>query len=163
MRKRASKGHFVDKWPIGHKHPGMHPLNPESVTLVKAAAQRLREVMACLPDTLSAFLENELLQDRVTLRFILAVQDCISIAAEVASQRGLRPDGGMGQLFEALAEDGVLPKSMVLELQAVVGIRNQILFDFDSLHAKDLFEAASEFPEILVTFLSYMSGQEENE
>ena len=140
----------------------MHPLNPDSVALVKSAAQRLREVMSCLPDTLGEFLKDESLQDRVTLRFILAVQDCISIAAEVASQRGLRPDGGMGQLFEALANEGVLPRDMVVELQAVVGVRNQILFDFDSLHAKDLFEAASDFPEILVTYLSYMAGQEEN-
>jgi uncharacterized protein YutE (UPF0331/DUF86 family) len=138
----------------------MYALNPDAVGLVKSSAQRLREVVGTLPETLGDFIADELVRDRVTLRLILAIQDCISIAAEVAAQKGIRPKGGMGTLFETLADEKVIPHEMVPGLQEAVQVRNQILFDFDSIAPKDLFDSASALPETLVEFLSHLAGQE---
>ena len=137
----------------------MYALNPDAVALVKSSAQRLREVVGALPETLGDFIGDELVRDRVTLRLILAIQDCISIAAEVAAQKGIRPQGGMGALFETLANENVIPARMVPGLQEAVQVRNQILFDYDSISPSDLYESASSLPETLVEFLSHLSGQ----
>ena len=139
----------------------MAQLSSDTLSLIQSAAQRLREVVGTLPDDPSLFIEETGIQDRVTLRLILAIQDCISIAAEVVAQSGRPTGGGLAHLFEGLAEREYIPWEMVPGLQESVRLRNKILFDFESVNVNELYDAASQIPEILVEFLTSISGSED--
>jgi len=138
-------------------------MEQSSTELIHTAAKRVREVVDLLPDDPYVYLEDGGIQDRVTLRLILAVQSCISLAAEIVSKNNLAPKPGLGGLFESLAEEGYISYEIVPSLQAAARLRNRILFDFDSVNVNEIYDSARDLPEVLVDFLCLMAGIEEKE
>jgi uncharacterized protein YutE (UPF0331/DUF86 family) len=129
--------------------------------LIGVAAKRIREVVDLLPEDPYAYLQDGATQDRVSLRLVLAVQACISLAAEIVSEEGIPAHPGLGGLFESLAEGEYIPYDIVPSLQAAARLRNRILFDFDSVNVNEIYDAARDLPEVLVDFLCHMAGVDE--
>ena len=136
----------------------MIPISPDTASFLVSAAARFREALEHLPDSKSQFLSNSHVQDVVAFRFLLGVQDCLSAAADVVAARGIRPRGGMGALFSALGELGILESSHVVQLQIGVQFRNQLLFDFDSLGEEEIYDSIPELSEAFIEFLTILSG-----
>ena len=138
----------------------MIAISPETAALLASAATRFREALTTLPDTRKEFLADSHTQDVVAFRFLLGVQDCLSATAEVVASRGIRPRGGMGALFSSLSDLGILEPEHVVRLQNGVQFRNQLLFDFDSVKAEELYDAVPDLSEAFIEFLSILSGSQ---
>ena len=139
----------------------MSKLTKEGLGLVSSAARRIREVVEYLPDNPIHFLGDRGIQDQVTLRLILAIQDCISVAADALAKRGAHRTGGLSTLFEQLVGTGDISEELAVALQAAAKFRNQLLFDFDSVNVNQIYDAAREFPEHLVDYLGHMASDED--
>lgn len=94
----------------------------------------LQRVQAkCPPDaaTLSA---NFDLQDIVSLNLSRAVQLCVDIGAHLLADTGALAPNTMGLTFEALAQVGLLPADLALNLKKAVGFRNIAVHNYDAIN-----------------------------
>lgn len=125
----------------------------EEVVLVHSATTRIQKLVTLVPDDPYVFLSDKSIQDRVTLHLILAIQACISVAAEIVANESLATDSGLGGLFESLAQAQIIESDLVVPLQAATRLRNRILFDFDNVNVNEIYDAACTASEVLVEFL----------
>ena len=71
-------------------------------------------------------------QDIIALNLTRAVQLCIDLGAHwLAENAGSESPRSMGQVFESLAEAGVLTESLSLRLRKAVGFRNVVIHNYD--------------------------------
>ena len=64
------------------------------------------------------------LQDIVAVNLIRAVQLCVDIGAHLIAGTQAPPPDTMGQTFDILATDGIIPESLATQLKKAVGFRN---------------------------------------
>lgn len=81
------------------------------------------EELACDPD----------LQDIITLNLTRAVQLCVDIAAHLVSALQAGAPDTMGSTFDLLAEAGVLPPSLAVQLKKAVGFRNIAVHSYEKM------------------------------
>ncbi len=63
-------------------------------------------------------------QDIVSLNLMRAVQLCVDIALHVLGDTGQRPPATMGEAFDLLAGEGVIPTDLASRMRSAVGFRN---------------------------------------
>ena len=136
----------------------MIPISPDTASFLVSAAARFREALEHLPDSKSQFLSNSHVQDVVAFRFLLGVRIAFLPQPMWLLHVVFVPVGGMGALFSALGELGILESSHVVQLQIGVQFRNQLLFDFDSLGEEEIYDSIPELSEAFIEFLTILSG-----
>jgi uncharacterized protein YutE (UPF0331/DUF86 family) len=134
------------------------PSDSEVQRLVRDAARRIRALVSLVPDEPLEFTADVGVQDRVAFHLILSIQAALNLAAELARHHRADPSAGLGGLFESLASAAVIPWELVAPLQAGVRLRNRLLFDFDSVNANEVYDAARALPEALVDFVAHVAG-----
>ena len=80
-------------------------------------------------------LENDLdLQDILALNLSRAVQICVDIGAHLLAGREVPPPDTMGQTFDSLAQEGVIPEELGKKLKKAVGFRNLAVHNYEAIN-----------------------------
>ena len=74
------------------------------------------------------------LQDIVSLNLSRAVQLCVDIGAHLISGMDVATPDTMGQTFDILAQGGVIPTALALNLKKAVGFRNIAVHNYDAIN-----------------------------
>ena len=141
----------------------MVTLTPKAVEILGSTARRIRELIDLVPEDRSVFMASPSLQDQVTLRWILAVTGCLRLAVEMVKSQGLEQGGGLGDFFDCLCEAEILPDEQADALQDMTALRNQLLFDYDSVPIPSIHEMALSSSEVMVEYLACIAALPEGE
>lgn len=113
------------------------------------------------------FQTTPLVKDATCYSFIVAIQSCIDIASHLVASLGLRKPMGSRDLFTALAEEEILSRELVADLEGMVGFRNILtheywIVDFDRVY-DSLQEDLGDFDQFRKQLLAFLDKQEEGE
>lgn len=73
------------------------------------------------------------LQDIVTLNLSRAVQMCVDVAAHLIASSQAPAPASMGQTFELLGQQGIVPTELAQRLQRAVGFRNIVIHNDEAI------------------------------
>lgn len=85
------------------------------------------------PSQVDALLDDQDLQDALSLSLLVAVQEAVDIAFHLAAQEGWGIPASNAEAFELLARTGVLSSELSHALASVLSLRNRIEHDYASL------------------------------
>jgi len=91
---------------------------------------RIREKCPATPEALARDADT---QDIITLNLTRAVQLCVDIGAHLISELDIGPPETMGATFDLLADAGLLPLSLALQLKKAVGFRNIAVHSYEKM------------------------------
>jgi uncharacterized protein YutE (UPF0331/DUF86 family) len=81
--------------------------------------------------------------DLACFYLMLAIQECMDLAAHVSAGAGWSPPDEVGAAFDLLAEHGVIDVELADAMRAAVGLRNRIAHGYATVdHRKLMAEAA---------------------
>ena len=110
----------------------------------RAAAVRdaVERIQATLPPTADDFLADRTAREVVVLNLLGAIQDAIDLASHWLSDEGWQVPGSYREVFLALADQGVIERSLAEQLAAAAGLRNLIVHRYGALDWRLVFDAA---------------------
>lgn len=73
-------------------------------------------------------------QDIVSLNLTRAVQLCVDLAMHVIAGRDIPAPGTMGEAFDALAGEGLIPPDLAVRMKKAVGFRNLAVHNYDAIN-----------------------------
>ena len=105
-------------------------------------AQKLESLRRCiqrvesrLPKDLESLLVDLDAQDIIALNLTRAVQMCVDIASHwLAEHAEATAPKTMGQVFESLADSGVIDSELAARLRKSVGFRNVMVHNYDDVN-----------------------------
>lgn len=100
---------------------------------ISLAASRLEKADAILSRPLEEFLADEEQQDLASFHLMLAIQECIDLAAHWLSDEGWDPPENAASLFEVLANRQAIDRALAASLGQAVGLRNRIAHGYSSI------------------------------
>jgi uncharacterized protein YutE (UPF0331/DUF86 family) len=114
------------------------------IILAKASAveKHLRRIEEKSQIPLPEFLNNSDLQDVILFNIQMAVQNCIDIAAHLASSEGFGVPGSNNELFYTLEEHAIINPQLTERLVKAVGFRNLIVHEYARLELDRVFHIA---------------------
>lgn len=83
------------------------------------------------------------LQDIVSLNLSRAVQLCVDIASHIVASQSLPPPATMGQAFDLLAGQGLIPRDLAGRLRSAVGFRNIAVHNYEAINWLIVFSIAT--------------------
>lgn len=110
-------------------------------------AEKLEALRRCIDrietrrtDSAAALREDLDRQDILSLNLTRAVQLCVDMAIHVLSDTDQPAPQTMGEAFDLLAEEGIIPDSLAASMRGAVGFRNVAVHnyravDWDIVHA----------------------------
>jgi uncharacterized protein YutE (UPF0331/DUF86 family) len=102
----------------------------EKLESLRRCLQRVSD--KCPPDA-QVLLRDPDLQDIVALNLTRAVQLCVDIGAHLIAGTEVPPPDTMGQVFDALAEAGIIDRNLAMQLKKAVGFRNIAVHEYESI------------------------------
>lgn len=93
----------------------------------------LQRIRARCPATAAELAGDADAQDILTLNLTRAVQLCVDIGTHWLAESELGPPDTMGATFDLLAEAGVLPQELALQLKKAVGFRNIAVHSYEKI------------------------------
>ena len=112
----------------------------KKLAAIRDAVERIAEV---LPTTAEAFRQNRTVREVVTLNLFLALQETIALATHWLADEGWDVPQSYGEVFDALADHGVLARDLALRLRAAAGLRNLIAHQYARIDFDRVFSFAS--------------------
>jgi uncharacterized protein YutE (UPF0331/DUF86 family) len=134
------------------------PTSSELPLLIERTALRVRAWVELIPDDVRVYLSDRSLQERLALHLVLAMTACTAVAGEIARSRAQGRVLGLADLFGALHAEGLLSENLAAKLEQAARLRNQLLFDWDSVNVHTIFEASLTVPDSIVECLTALSG-----
>ena len=98
---------------------------------LRRCLQRIRTKCPAEVQTLAGDVD---LQDIVALNLSRAVQLAVDIGAHLIAGMDVPAPGTMGQTFDLLAQQGVLPQELAGQLKKSVGFRNIAVHNYDAIN-----------------------------
>jgi uncharacterized protein YutE (UPF0331/DUF86 family) len=94
---------------------------------VRDAVARIRAMLPPLPE---AFEADRTAREVVVLNLFVAIQTCLDLATHWLADAGWDVPQSYGDIFLALADHGIVPRSLALRLVAAAGFRNLIAHQY---------------------------------
>ena len=85
---------------------------------------------------IKAFLKDKDLQSIVLFNLIQAIQACVDISAHIISDSGWGTPTTQAEIFEILAENTVIQKSLCRKMVQMAGFRNRIVHEYEKTDFK---------------------------
>ncbi len=108
--------------------------------IVEAKAGRARgwlnDASPALLGSLDAFLATPATRDLALFYLLLAIQECIDLAAHWIADEGWGEPDDAGSAFDVLAERGVIDRETATSLRGAAGLGNRIVHGYASLDYK---------------------------
>ena len=103
--------------------------------------QKLESLRRCLwriqtkcPEDAATLVADIDLQDIISLNLSRAVQISVDIGAHLIAGMEVPPPDTMGQIFDSLAQAGVLSNGLASRLRKAVGFRNIAVHNYESIN-----------------------------
>jgi uncharacterized protein YutE (UPF0331/DUF86 family) len=116
------------------------PLLARQVATVRDAVARIRSV---LPPSSEAFAGDRTAREVVVLNLFVAIQACLDLAAHWLADEGWEVPQRYGEIFLALADHDIIPRSLALRLVGAAGLRNLVAHQYGTIEWKRIHHAAS--------------------
>lgn len=100
----------------------------------------LRGLEAKQDCTLDEYRRDRDRRDIVERRFEKAVQASIDVASHVVAEEGFREPQNYGDLFEILAEEGILTSSTADQMVEMAGFRNVLAHEYANIDDDRVYE-----------------------
>lgn len=94
----------------------------------------LRRIETKCPIDAAALIADIDLQDIISLNLSRAVQISVDIGAHLVAGMEVPPPDSMGQIFDLLAQEGVLNNELASSLKKAVGFRNIAVHSYESIN-----------------------------
>ncbi|MCK9277735.1 MAG: DUF86 domain-containing protein [Methanoculleus sp.] len=111
----------------------------------------------------SASPRKRFIRDRDTRNMVLhamlvSIQSAIDIATDVIAEGRLRKPFTYRETFEILADDGILPESLAMDLSNLAGFRNVLVHVYWDLDLKQVYAILQHDLAALKTFSAIIQG-----
>lgn len=103
--------------------------------------------------SLQEFKANIDLQDIILHNLQLAIQGCVDIASHIISDEGWTVPDTLAGLFDSLAEHGVIPQDLNINLKKMSGFRNIIIHEYGSIDLSRVYKILTEDIKDIYQFL----------
>jgi uncharacterized protein YutE (UPF0331/DUF86 family) len=100
---------------------------------VSLAAFRLEKAEKLLSQPSEEFLADEDQQDLASFHLLLAIQECIDLAAHWISDEGWPPPQEAASLFDVLADHKAIDRALAVSLRQAISLRNRISHGYSSV------------------------------
>lgn len=100
---------------------------------ISEAASRLEKAEIILSKPPEEFLANDEQQDLASFYLLLAIQECIDLAAHWLSDEGWDPPAEASSLFNVLASHKAIDRDLAKSLGKAVSLRNRIAHGYSSV------------------------------
>lgn len=100
------------------------------VAIIRDAVERVREV---LPPEAALFVADRGTREIVALNLLVAIQESIDLAAHWIADAGLAVPGTQRELFDRLADHGIVSRDLASRLSAACGMRNVIAHQYGTV------------------------------
>jgi len=90
--------------------------------------------------TLKEFLNDIDRQESILFNLQMAIQNCIDIAAHIASDENLGVAGSTNELFYLLLDNDYLSLDMTEKMVAAVGFRNLVVHEYEIVDLKRVYQ-----------------------
>lgn len=100
---------------------------------ISLAAYRLDKAESILSRPPEKFLADEAQQDLASFSLLLAIQECIDLAAHWISDEGWDPPQEASSLFDVLASRQAIDRALAVGLRRAVALRNRIAHGYSSV------------------------------
>lgn len=108
---------------------------------VEEHVRRIKE----LPSTsLDVFKKDTNSQDILLFNLTQAIQNCIDIAAHIVSDEGWGLPGTQSEIFDILADKGLISKDFAGRLISMVGFRNRVVHEYEKLDLEIVYKVWQE-------------------
>lgn len=102
--------------------------------IVAARLERLREYLGTLHEVakfdLGRFKADPFIHGTAERYLHLAIECLLDIGNHLIADRGFRKPESYGEVFEILAEEGVIPRELLKELEGMAAFRNVLVHDY---------------------------------
>lgn len=117
----------------------------------------LKRILEKRSVTLKEFLNDIDRQESILFNLQMAIQNCIDIAAHIASDENLGVAGSTNELFYLLQDNDYLSLNMTEKMVAAVGFRNLVVHEYEIVDLKrvyhivqkDIFDLKNYIKEVL--------------
>lgn len=103
--------------------------------------QKLESLRRCLqriqekcPSSAEVLARDIDLQDIVSINLTRAIQLCVDIGAHLIANKDTPPPNTMGQIFDMLAELGVINTELATRMKKAVGFRNIAVHNYEAIN-----------------------------
>lgn len=103
----------------------------QKVESLRRCVARIREKT---PVTAAALAADVDAQDILTLNLTRAVQLCVDIGAHLIAQQNRPAPDTMGQIFDLLADMGVISADLSIRMKKAVGFRNIAVHNYEAIN-----------------------------
>ena len=110
------------------------------IAAVRDATDRVREV---LPTSIDAFIADRTVREVVTLNLMVAIQDCLDLAAHWLADAGWDMPETYADVFFALAEHAVIPRELATRLAGAAAFRNLVAHQYGALDWRRVYAVAT--------------------
>lgn len=111
---------------------------------VSSIEEHLRRIKALPLTSLDLFKKETSIQDILLFNLTQAIQNCIDVAAHIVSDEGWGVPGTQSEMFDILAEQGVISRELAERLIAVVGFRNRVIHEYEKLNLDIVYKVWQE-------------------
>jgi uncharacterized protein YutE (UPF0331/DUF86 family) len=120
--------------------------------------KRVRRVQATRRDEADAYALDETAAELVAFNLMLAVQCAGDLAAHLIADQEWPPASTAGEQFDRLAEQGVIPPDLAIQLRKAVGFRNAVAHGYAQLRTDLLHLAAHSGLDELIRFSQHLAS-----
>ena len=100
----------------------------------------LKRILEKRSVTLKEFLNDIDRQESILFNLQMAIQNCIDIAAHIASDENLGVAGSTNELFYLLQDNDYLSLNMTEKMVAAVGFRNLVVHEYEIIDLKRVYQ-----------------------
>jgi uncharacterized protein YutE (UPF0331/DUF86 family) len=86
------------------------------------------------------FEKDKDLQSIILFNLIQSIQACIDIGTHIVSDSGWEMPGSQAEIFEALAENKIIPKQLSGRMIKMIGFRNRIVHEYEKIDLRIAYD-----------------------
>jgi uncharacterized protein YutE (UPF0331/DUF86 family) len=101
--------------------------------------EHLKQIYLKKDPGIAAFTKDRDLQSIILFNLIQSIQACIDIGAHIISDSGWETPSTQADIFEILAENKVIAKSLAEKMIQMSGFRNRIVHDYEKIDLKIVY------------------------
>jgi uncharacterized protein YutE (UPF0331/DUF86 family) len=117
-----------------------------------AVTDAIRRIHEVLPASADALRSDRTAREIVILNLFVAIQECLSLATHWLADAGRAVPGSYAEVFQALADQGVIDRGLAGRLARAAGFRNLIAHQYGAIDTRRLFGVASSDLDDLLDF-----------
>ncbi|HEX5657399.1 MAG TPA: DUF86 domain-containing protein [Polyangiales bacterium] len=120
--------------------------------------KRVHRVAAVRKANALLYQDDEAATELTAFNLMLAVQCAIDLGAHLIADRDWSPAVSSAEVFDRLAEHGVIPKELSRPLRDAVGFRNTVAHGYVQLRTDLLHQAATRGLDDLIAFSQHFAS-----